>query len=363
MNVLFIQNRASKAGAQVCLAKTLDALQKLNIQARVIMGEEGWLTQRLRDLGALGGVAGFPAFRAPLSRWLRIRGFSRLVNEVWGRYGPFDLIHANDIWESLLAQWLAVKQNRPWLVHLRTKVTESHFYKYHGNQAPAVVAVSPFIRDLVEKWDHRVLAYIPDGLREDEFWPVVARECPVPQEIGVIGHGGEVKGWDIFARAMHKVAGAGGALPARVVFIGEINPKARKDLAAQLPAAIETVFAGRIDGFAEKVRSLDLVVAPSRQESFGLANMETLAAGVPLLASRTGIAPEIMGADPPWTFTPGDPESLAQAWLGLSVIWPGRHEVMRDWQDKLRREFMVDQTAEKLLQVYRQLLDSNHGKG
>lgn len=356
MKILFIQKRANKAGAQVCLVKTLEALKKLNIHARVLMGEEGWLTQRLRDLEVLGGVAAFPAFRAPLSRWLKIREFSRLVHEVWVGYGPFDIIHANDIWDSLLAQWLALKQNRPWLVHLRTKVTESHYYKYHCNQAHGVVAVSPFIRDLVEKWDHRVLEYIPDGLNEEEFRPVVERQCPAPREIGVIGHGGQVKGWDIFARAMQRVAAAGGALPARVVFIGEINPKSQKDLAAQLPAAMESVFVGRIEGFAEEVHILDLIVAPSRQESFGMAMVETIAAGVPLLASRTGIMPYLLGDDSPWTFAPGDPESLAQAWLHLPALWPGRNEAMRDWQEKLRREFMVDRAARQLGQVYANIL-------
>ncbi len=356
MKVLFIQKRANKAGAQVCLAKTLEALKKFNIPARVVIGEDGWLTHRLRDLDALGAVADFPAFRAPLSRLLKLRRFSRHVFEVWEKYGPFDIIHANDIWESLPAQWLALKQHRPWLVHLRTQVTNSHYYKYRCNQAPAVIAVSPLIYDLARGWRHQVLEYIPDGLGEEEFWPVVARECPAPEKIGVIGHGGQVKGWDIFARAMHRVAADGGSLPARVVFIGEINPSSQKDLAAQLPASLEAIFAGRLDRFVETIRTLDLVVAPSRQESFGRAMVETIAAGVPLLASLTGIVPYLLGEHSPWTFAPGDSESLVQAWRRLAALWPGRQDAIRDWQEKLRGEFMVDRTTPKLVQVYARLL-------
>jgi len=360
MKVLFFQKRANKAGAQVCLAKTLKALKNLNIHARVIIGEEGWLTQRLRDLEALGGVADFPAFRAPLSKLLKLGRFSRRVYEVLEKYGPFDIIHANDIWDSLPAQWLGIRQNRPWLVHLRAQVTRAQYHNHHCNQAHAVIAVSPLIFGMVQKWNHRVLEYIPDGLSEEEFWPVMDRECRAPEKIGVIGHGGEVKGWDVFARAMQWVAAAGGALPARAVFIGEIEPKSQKELAAQLPAPMEAIFAGRLDRFAEEVRALDLIVAPSRQESFGMAMVETIAAGVPLMASRTGIVPYLLGENSPWTFSPGDPESLAQAWGRLPELWPDRKELIRDGQEKLRREFMVDQAAGKLVQVYSKLITKDY---
>jgi glycosyltransferase involved in cell wall biosynthesis len=340
----------------------LAAFKDLNIQARVLMGEEGWLTQRLRDLEGLAGVADYPSFRAPLSRLLKLGRFSRDVSEMWEKFGPFDIIHANDIWDALPAQWLASNHNRPWVVHLRTQVTETQYYNHHLNKAHAVMAVSPLIYEMAKGWRHRLLEFIPDGLSEQEFWPIEERDCPGPREIGVIGHGGAVKGWDVFARAMQRVAATGGALPARVVFLGEIELKSQKSLAARLPAAADAEFAGRIEGFAQRLRSLDLVISPSRQESFGMAMVEAIAAGVPLLASRTGIIPYLIGgADSPWTFTPGDPESLVLAWGRLPELWPARYEAIRRWQEKLRREFMVGQSAEKLIRVYHSLLAFNHG--
>jgi glycosyltransferase involved in cell wall biosynthesis len=88
--------------------------------------------------------------------------------------------------------------------------------------------------------------------------------------------------------------------------------------------------------------------------------VETIAAGVPVLASRTGIVPYLLGESSPWTFSPGDSESLAQAWLRLPTLWPSRQEAVRGWQGKLRREFMVDQAAQKLVQVYRKLMTFNY---
>jgi glycosyltransferase involved in cell wall biosynthesis len=112
-----------------------------------------------------------------------------------------------------------------------------------------------------------------------------------------------------------------------------------------------------VHNLSEHLPKVDLVLVPSRKESFGMARMETIAAGMPLLTSRTGITPYIMGEDSPWTFSPGDPDSLAEAWLRLPSVWSERQEVISGWQQKLREEFMMDQTTEKLIKVYNKILN------
>ena len=58
----------------------------------------------------------------------------------------------------------------------------------------------------------------------------------------------------------------------------------------------------------------DLLVAPSRAESYGLAVADALRRGIPVLASRVGGIPEAVGADDAAIFVPpGDPVALAGA--------------------------------------------------
>jgi len=354
---MFIQKRGSKAGAQVCLNKTVKALKDRNIMVKVIMGENGWLTKRLSEMEALGGIAAFPSFRSFFSKSFKLPLFYQNVKKAWHTYGPFQIIHANDIWEALLAEWLARKWKIPWIVHLRTSIHESHYQKYHGPGANAVIAVTPWGYDLVKPWPHRLLEYIPEGLTADDFLPVCPKECQFPQEVGVIGHGGEIKGWDDVAPALEKVKERGGILPAKMVFWGAIEEKSRHRLRQRMPEGVELIFPGHVDNLSEHLREVDLVLVPSRKESFGLARLETMAAGMPLLTSRTGIAPYIMGEDSPWLFSPGDPDSLAAAWLRLPSVWSERQEVISGWQQKLRGEFMMDRTTEKLLKVYHKVLN------
>src|SRR4051794_28621327 len=78
-------------------------------------------------------------------------------------------------------------------------------------------------------------------------------------------------------------------------------------------------FAGRLgpDELAALRASAALVVVPSRAaETLGLAAVEGMAAGVPVVASATGALPEVVG-DPAALVPPGDPVALARAILAL----------------------------------------------
>ncbi|MDP2689485.1 MAG: glycosyltransferase family 4 protein, partial [Deltaproteobacteria bacterium] len=304
MKVLFIQKRAKKAGAQVCLAQTVRALKGSGVEAKAMLGESGWLADRLAEMDALAGIAPFPSFRSPLSKWIRSGPFKKAVDRVWDESGPFHIVHANDTWEGLVAEWVAKRWGIPWIAHLRiATLNQPHYTKYHCQKADAIIAVSPSVYAMVEKWPHNILEYVPEGITEESFSTPRRSEKSFPETIGVIGHGGEVKGWLDLAAAFAKVEKSGGSLPEKIVFYGQADEGAVKKIRRASPGAITMSFEGHVDDLAERLRGFDIVVAPSRMESFGMAVLETIAAGVPLLASRTGILPYIMeegGEGSPW---------------------------------------------------------------
>jgi hypothetical protein len=98
----------------------------------------------------------------------------------------------------------------------------------------------------------------------------------------------------------------------------------------------QVTFAGPLAGSAlDAAYDLaDLVVLPSRRESYGMVVTEALARGLPVLATRTGGVPEALGRAPGGTLpgllvTPDDPAALAD---GLSRWLDERH-----LRDRLRR--------------------------
>ncbi len=101
----------------------------------------------------------------------------------------------------------------------------------------------------------------------------------------------------------------------RVVIAGD-GPL-RRDLetqASRLASRVE--FVGRIDNavLPELIRRAKVQAVPSPSEPFGMVVLEALACGTPVVASRTGGIPEIMGGTGAgWLVSPRDPPGLAAA--------------------------------------------------
>lgn len=106
------------------------------------------------------------------------------------------------------------------------------------------------------------------------------------------------------------------------------------------------------DGLASAYAAADLVVLPSRAETYGMVVAEALARGIPVLATRVGGVPEALGTDPggglPGVLVPpDDAAALAAAlhrWFGadslrrrLRTSARHRRRTLGDWDGAARR--------------------------
>ena len=122
------------------------------------------------------------------------------------------------------------------------------------------------------------------------------------------------KGVDVLIRAAALAAREVPGL--RVVVAGEGGQRAALDrlIVAMGAPVVLTGFrpAGAVLG------ALDLYVQPSRAEAFGMAAVEAMAAGLPVVASDVGGLPEVVTADTGLLVPPGDPAALAAALVRLA---------------------------------------------
>jgi glycosyltransferase involved in cell wall biosynthesis len=106
---------------------------------------------------------------------------------------------------------------------------------------------------------------------------------------------------------------------AELHLVGRPTPGGATDrLVAELALGDRVRFVSGISDteLAELVASAELAVVPSLYEGFSLPAVEHMASGTPLIATRTGALPEVVG-DAAVLVTPGDAEELAAALRAL----------------------------------------------
>ncbi len=196
----------------------------------------------------------------------------------------------------------------------------------------------------------RPAAVIRNGLRPEEFDPVAA--APDAVDFLFIGALRDLKGPDVFIEAMAALAGSAASPPdALIVGDGEDAPRYRR--------LVDSLgLSGRV-GFHDPMPARQAfscaraVVVPSRAESMPYIVLETIAAGVPLVATRVGGIPEILGPEANRLVPPGDARALSAAMAELLSDPEKARLEAANLRQAIRRDFSAEAMASAISAVYR----------
>ncbi len=146
---------------------------------------------------------------------------------------------------------------------------------------------------------------IPPGVDTLRFKPDAAARARVRAErgwsddalvVGFLGRFVEDKGLGVLASALRRIAE-----PWRALFVGGGPGQAQLEaLAASYPGRVSIVGNVTHDEVPRYLNAMDLLCAPSQttprwREQFGRMLIEAMACGVPVLASRSGEIPNVLG--------------------------------------------------------------------
>ena len=132
---------------------------------------------------------------------------------------------------------------------------------------------------------------------------------------------------------------------------GEAEQEAR-----ELGVAGDIHFLGRLDAVAPMLAAADLFVLPSQTESFGLAALEAMACGTPVLATRVGGLPELITDDVEGLLEPvGSVEAMARRAVDLLKDGP-RHARMREAARARAERFSSDFVVPQYEAYYHSIL-------
>jgi L-malate glycosyltransferase len=84
-------------------------------------------------------------------------------------------------------------------------------------------------------------------------------------------------------------------VPAKLILVGDGPDRSECErLTRELNLYDHVKFLGKQDGLAEILNSADLFLIPSQSESFGLAALEAMSCGIPVISSSVGGLPELI---------------------------------------------------------------------
>lgn len=106
---------------------------------------------------------------------------------------------------------------------------------------------------------------------------------------------------------------------------------------------------------AELIATSEIAVVPSLYEGFSLPAVEHMACGTPLIASRTGALPEVVG-DAAVQVAPGDPEELTSALRRLLDSPEERAAVGKQGYDRVMERYAWPVVAHRTVEAYREAI-------
>ena len=144
--------------------------------------------------------------------------------------------------------------------------------------------------------------------------------------------------------------------PARLLMVGDGPDRpAAERLAREMDIADRITFLGKLKNPLEALAIADLFLLPSESESFGLAALEALACGVPVVATEAGGLPEVIRHGVSGMMAPvGDVERMADD--AAFLLSPENHDKFRKQALKRASAFHIDVILPHYLKAYERIL-------
>lgn len=357
MKILQLVNALTWGGAQILVSDLARAARRAGHATVIAAFRDGPLSAPLRGEGFDVRILGEELFDIAAA-W-RLLALCR-------EFRP-DVIHSH---LSRATFWARVLRNRMTGTRLVTTIHGFESGRFHSVEkrmaslSDHILFPSGFLADWYEKSIHKLppgrASVIYPGVETGTTPRTVRISEGRPIRVGTLSRLHRVKGIDILLEAC---AGLCSRHSLQIVIGGD--GKERRNLEEQavrlgIGACLE--WTGPVSSPKEFLDTLDIFVAPSREEAFGITICEAMDRSLPVVASRVGGIPEIVRDGIDGFLVPSeDKDALAQAIEHLLQDEPRRLSMGVSGNARVNAEFRRKACLDRHMILYHNILSHSPG--
>ena len=292
-----------------------------------------------------------------------IRHLKRCIKD----FGP-DVVHAH--YASSYGLLGALSGFHPFIISVwgsdvytfPSNVFKRVILKYSLVKADKVLSTSRAMVKETNKYLSGNIEVIPFGIDTDKFRPMEV-DSVFPDTsivVGTIKSLEDIYGVDYLLRAFKLLKDEFKGMPLKLLIVGRgSKEQSLKQLSISLGIDQDTIFTGQIshDRVPEYLNMLDIYVALSLYESFGVAVLEASACQIPVIVSRTGGLPEVVDDGSSGFIVKSEDEFEAYEALKKLVNDAKRREEMgKKGRSIVLENYNWEESVNKMLLVYKSIL-------
>lgn len=233
------------------------------------------------------------------------------------------------------------------------------------------IAVSPSVaRELSEFYgvDPELVRVIPNAVDLDRFTPAADARRERIRSHHQLGGGDFVLlfvGKEFRRKGLRSIIDALPALPdtVKLLVVGGDDPAPFRRHAVSLGVGSRVVFAGHAARVEDYYQAGDAFVFPTMYEAFGLVMLEAAACGLPVFATRLGVAEELISEGVNGGFIERDGASIARAVHPLVSAPELRRRMGVEAERAARQYTSWDDVTRRTLEVYTEVAEEKLREG
>jgi glycosyltransferase involved in cell wall biosynthesis len=286
-----------------------------------------------------------------LSRFIRTRGI--------------EIVHAHLARDYPLAALAAGRSDTRLVLTRHVLFALSRIHRLTLRRTARVIAVSEAVANSLRSqniFPADKIVTIHNGIDLNRFAQgreeIVQRDRNDRLRVGMIGHIAPIKGQEDFIRAAAVVCQSRDDVD--FVIAGEdksrdgANRANIEKVIRELGLKQKVTLVGWIADVSKLLPTFDLFVSPARSEPFGLSIVEAMAAGIPVVATRSEGADEILNDNDTGRLVPiGSVESLASVIVELLADRAQSERLAQRAQTVARERFSLGRMVDETEEIYR----------